>query len=150
LRSNPGTVLNPDRGVSIWHLRLAKIVIARANEGALRDAAVRSNGYWFKIQDERLFPNPREITHSQLPRQMNIHSWFDDHTAANTCAKAAQDTSFDDGWNGPAWKKDYALYAIPCGFPQKRAATIQSLFGIKEIVANSGPHVSNGRHRPAK
>jgi hypothetical protein len=61
LGANPSPVLDEDRRVSVPHVRTAIVMIAGAQKRALRNAAVRADGYAFQIQDKGLFANPSKV-----------------------------------------------------------------------------------------
>jgi hypothetical protein len=69
-------------------------MVARTQEDALRQAAMRTNRDGFEIQNENFLTNPAEIPDGQLPGQVDVDSRLDNDPFANLRAKKTQNAAF--------------------------------------------------------
>ena len=74
LGADPGTVVDHDRMIAVRHVRLAVVVVARAQENPLGNTAMGANGDGLKIQDENLLTDPSMIPNGQFPGEIDIHA----------------------------------------------------------------------------
>jgi len=113
LGANPCAVLDCDGAIVVGHVVLGEIVVAGAKERSLGDAAVASDDDGFEIENEDLFPNPREITDPQFPREMDVDAGFDTDAPADLRSKGAQQRAFErrGPWNRTQEK--HTLQRVP-------------------------------------
>jgi hypothetical protein len=65
-------------------------VVARANESSLRNANMAANGDWLKIEQKNFLADPAVVAYCQLPRHVDVDSWFKQYSLTNCSPKKAQ------------------------------------------------------------
>ena len=82
-----GALLHHDQAVAIRHAHLPEVVIARAEECALRDTTMRPYNDRLHVEQEHLFTDPGMVPHLELPGKMHVHPRFDVHVRADPGAE---------------------------------------------------------------
>jgi len=89
-RANPRAGFNMDWFYYEFEVRRRVIMVARAEEGALRKADMAFNHDWRQIQQPAFFANPDVVTNFQPPGKMNIHTGTNNHAVPNFGTKPAK------------------------------------------------------------
>jgi hypothetical protein len=90
LGTHPGSVLDPDRAISVAKVLGPEIMVAPAKKGALGDAAVCADGAGLEIEDKDFFANPGMIPDNQFPGKMDIDSRLDHHAFTDLRSKQGE------------------------------------------------------------
>jgi hypothetical protein len=110
---------------------ITKIMIARAQKCALRDAGMASNLNGLKVQNKNFLPDPGVISDLKTPWEMHIHARLDDHSAPDLSSKSSQKVAFKRGRPWHRAQKENYFYQIPSSFKPSGTASVQIPRSIK-------------------
>ncbi len=135
LGADPGAIFNDDLSITVRKIWQAVVVIAAAEEGPLRDAAMGTNTARLEIEDENLFADPGKMTNGKFPRKVDVDARFDDHPLSNLSSKKAEKEGFKPVWPRQGGEEEEALKEVPDGFDTTGPSAVETFGWVEEVEA---------------